>query len=557
MNKHVKFYMDLHKNNKIEVSRYVVLLFSYLEKNVLNRKDIYFDNKMHNDYITFAEKYYFGLEPFQKFLTAFVFLFHKEDDTPFYSSFFWFMGRGAGKNGLISTIANFMTSELHGIKGYNVPIVANSEDQAKTSFLEIFNVMKSKEHADSFKGLYNPKASEIVSLTGHGTIEYLTSNAKTKDSRRDGMIIYDEIHEYPDGTIVGVFTSGLGKVKNSREFFLSTDGYVRGGYLDSMKEKAIDILNGDVEDATMFPFMATLDSDEEVNNFDMWQKANPMYHEPMSGYAKEHKRKAIEQYHNLRYEGISEHINFMTKRMNRPAEDLTTSVASWDEILRTGFEKDKKTLRPIPDLKHKSCVGGLDYASIRDFASVGILFKTNDEYIWKSHTFVNANFLRKIELKAPIKEWEQMGHLTIVDEPVINIKHIVNWFIDMREIYGLTTIVADTFRLDLVKTALEAEGFEIKYVRTKGIEALLAPRVETIFAEHRIIFGDNPVMRWYTQNVKVITDAKGNRTYGKKDEVRRKTDGFQAFIHALYRDDLIEDEEDFDEVLDFLEEMVF
>src|SRR5699024_9859781 len=121
----------------------------------------------------------------------------------------------------------------------------------------------------------------------------------------------------------------------------------------------------------------------------------------------------------------------------------------------------------------------------------------------------------------------------------------------------INTIVADTFRLDLVKQALEAEGFEIMYVRTKGIEALLAPRVETIFAEKRVVYGDNPLMRWYNDNVTVITDKKGNRTYGKKDEVRRKTDGFQAFIHALYRDDLIEEEANVDDVLDFLDELVF
>lgn len=545
INKHVKYYMNQYKANEIKVSRYVVLLFSYLEKFVLNRNDIYFDNEMHDDYITFSEKYYFKLEPFQKFLTAFVFLFNKEDDTPVYSSFLWFIGRGGGKNGLISTIANFLTSELHGIEGYDIPIVANSEAQAKTSFDEIRNVMRSEKHASSFKGLYNPKASEIVSLTGHGKIEYMTSNAKTKDSRRDGAIVYDEIHEYLDGTIVGVFTSGLGKIKNSREFFLSTDGYVRAGYLDSVKEKAIDILNGNSPESTMFPFMATLDSDDEIEDFEMWQKANPMYHEPMSDYAKEHKRKAIEQYHNLKYEGMTERINFMTKRMNRPTEDLATSVASWDEILRTGFEQDGKTLRDIPDLTNKSCVGGLDFASIRDFAAVGLLFKINGEYIWKSHTFVNESFLRSIELKAPIREWEQKGLLTIVDEPVINIRHIVNWFVKMRETHGVNTIVADTFRLDLVKTALENEGFKLLYVRTNGIEALLAPRVETIFAENKVVFGDNPLMRWYTNNVKVITDAKGNRTYGKKEEVRRKTDGFQAFIHALYRDDLIDEEMDF------------
>src|SRR5699024_5965446 len=112
--------------------------------------------------------------------------------------------------------------------------------------------------------------------------------------------------------------------------------------------------------------------------------------------------------------------------------------------------------------------------------------------------------------------------------------HVVDWFVKMREHYGLTTIVADTFRLDLVKSALEAEGFDIMYVRTKGIESFLAPRIETIFAEKRVIFGDNPLQRWYTNNVTVTIDKKGNKTYGKKDEIRRKTDGFHAFMHAMY-----------------------
>lgn len=70
-----------------------------------------------------------------------------------------------------------------------------------------------------------------------------------------------------------------------------------------------------------------------------------------------------------------------------------------------------------------------------------------------------------MKLKVPIKEWEEQGLLTILDEPVINISHIVNWFVKMRELYGVNTIVADTFRLDLVKTALEAEGFTLLYIR--------------------------------------------------------------------------------------------
>lgn len=529
--------MDQYEKGKIKVSKYLVLLFSYLKNNVLNRDDIYFDEKEHENFIKFTEKNYFKLEPFQKFITAFVFLYYKKGGHPFFSEFFIYMARGGGKNGLISALAHYFISDLHGIRDYNISIVANSELQAKTSFEEIYNVIEHAGEKSPMQSQFHHKKAEIVSRTNGSKIQYHTSNAKTKDSFRDGCVIYDEVHEYADSSIVDVFGSGLGKVKNSREFYLTTDGFVRGGYLDEIKDRALNVLNGEAPDDHLFVFMATLDDEEEFDDETNWQKANPMFHEPMSGYAQELYRVVKKQYNRLGNSKPSARLRFMTKRMNYPGTDFETSVASWEEI--------EATSRDFIDLTNRSCVGGLDFASVRDFVAVGLLFKDGEDYIWKSHSFVNKNFLDRVELKAPIHDWEQQGLLTIVNEPVINIRHIVNWFVKMREMYGLTTIVADTFRLDLVKTALEAEGFEIMYVRTKGIEALLAPRVETIFAENRVVFGDNPLMRWYTWNVKVLTDAKGNRTYGKKDEVRRKTDGFQAFIHALYRDDLIDEEMDF------------
>lgn len=536
-NKHVEYYMNQYRSGQIKVSRYVVLLFTHLLEHVLNRDDIYFNNEQHESYIAFTEKHYYKLLPFQKFITAFVFLYHKSDDTPFYEQFFLYKSRGAGKNGLITSLAHFFISDLHGIDRYNVSIVANSEDQAKTSFTEMYDTIDGDGKGNVLQSLFYHTKSEIVSRTNRSTVKFHTSNAKTKDSLRDGCVIYDEVHEYGDSAIVDVFSSGLGKVRNSREFFITTDGFVRGGYLDDLKERAIRVLNGEAPDDPLFVFMATLDDEKEIDDPTMWQKANPMFHEPMSDYGKMLFKKVKSQYRALGNSKPSARIRFITKRMNLPATDLETSVATWEEIQATN--------RPLGDLAHRSCVGGLDFASVRDFVAVGLLFKVGDNYVWKSHSFVNQNFLDRVEMTAPIEDWEHEGLLTIVDEPVINVQHVVDWFVEMRETYGLTTIVADTFRLDLVKTALENEGFKIMYIRTRGIESLLAPRVETIFAEQRVIFGDNPLMRWYTNNVKVIIDTKGNRTYGKKDEVRRKTDGFQAFIHALYRDDLIDEDMDF------------
>ncbi|MBD7946327.1 hypothetical protein H9650_19685 [Psychrobacillus sp. Sa2BUA9] len=53
------------------------------------------------------------------------------------------IARGNGKNGLISGLADYFISPGHGIEGYNVDVVANSEDQAETSVKEVYN-MKEK-----------------------------------------------------------------------------------------------------------------------------------------------------------------------------------------------------------------------------------------------------------------------------------------------------------------------------------------------------------------------------------------------------------------------------
>ncbi|KSU88915.1 terminase [Priestia veravalensis] len=530
-NKYVDQYIQSYRDGKILLNQERIDLITYLEKYVLTRDDIYFDEEQIENYIKFSEKWYFKLDPWEKFIAPFIFLYFKEDDELFFEEFFITMGRGGGKNGFISTLAHYFISPLHGIKNYDVSVVANSEDQAEMSFKEVYNAI------DESSSLKKQFASTKLKITGNKTksvFRFRTSNAGTKDGGREGCVIYDEIHEMVDREIVDVFSGGLGKVRNPREFFIGTNGFVREGFYDKLMLRCKDVLSGaDLEDR-IFPFICKLDDKEEVNSEDMWEKANPAFEKPLTSRAKRLMNKVRKQFRNK-----DGRVAFMTKRMNFPEKDLTKSVASWEEILATN--------RPFPDLSHRTCVGGLDFASIKDFAAVGLLFKFGEDYIWKTHSFVRKGFLDTVSLKVPITEWEADGLLTIVDEPVIDIQHIVNWFVEMRERYGVTTIVADTFRLDLVKSALEAEGFHLLYIRNpKAIHSLLAPRVETLFAKRQLIFGDNPLMRWYTNNVYVHIKKDGNKEYLKKDEFKRKTDGFQAFIHALWQaDNIIVDEADF------------
>lgn len=566
--KYVDEFIRLWRDGEIILNKDRILLIEWLERDILTRDDIYFDDKHIENFITFTEKYYFPLQPFQKFLACFVFLYYNDGSLVF-DEHFYYMARGAGKNGFLSALGNYFISELHGIDFYNVSIVANSEKQAKTSFNEIYNTIDTndtlKEHFDHKKALIEGKTTKSV-------LQYHTSNASTKDGLRDGCVIFDEVHQYEDSSIVDVFTSGLGKVKHPRIFYVSTDGYVRDGYIDKLKERARNILKGnvDVKEDGLFPWMCSLDDEQEMHNPKMWQKANPMFHEPMGGYANNLFRTVRKQYQKLENDpsGFEE---FVTKRMNYPKVDLEKSVTSWEKIEATNQPYN------LQDLKRYECLGVFDYASVRDFVAMGLFFMKKDKYYMPrelTHSYVckpfadkhyayskpksEGNNKKERRKFAPIREWEEEGLLSVINRETMDPYMVVNWFVQKRnEGWRIKKIIGDNYRMELLRPLFEAEGFEVEAIRNPdAASGLLAPKIEVAFEDEKVIFGDNPLMRWYTNNVYVKILPNGNKVYRKKEEVKRKTDGFMAFVYGMWGSrDL--DDENVDDVLDFLDALEF
>ncbi|AYW50801.1 terminase large subunit [Tetragenococcus halophilus] len=553
-NKYVEEYRQLYKDDKIKLNKERMQLFDWLDKNILNDDDLYFDEEKIENFIRFCEKWYFPLEPFQKFIIAFIFLYHRETQLRVFKEFFLTMGRGAGKNGLISALSHFFISPLYDVENYDISIIANSEQQAMRSFDDVYNTID-KHQLD--KQFVNGRA-QIRGKNNHSILRAMTSNANTKDGGREGAVIFDEIHEFANQKTVGVLMSGLGKVPDSRVIYIGTNGYVRGGFFDSLMDRAHMTLNGEFDDTTFFPFICKLDDKDEVKDSDMWEKANPMLSKPRGKYAAGLFEEIESDYKRLTFDE-SAREEFMTKRMNFPEKSLAHSIATIEEL--------KATKQKVPDLEHSSCIAGLDYATLRDFAAVGLLFRNGDEYIWKGHSFVRKDFVDRVyaysekgahekQRFAPIKKWEDEGWLTVIDEPSMSPYHIIQWLDSMREHYDIQKVIADNYRMDLIRPILEEYGFEYEILRNpRSLHGLLAPRITDAFANHRINFGDNDMMRWYTNNV-VVQHKNGNVVYDKEENVRRKTDGFHAFLHAMYRADEIE-EVNVDSFLDMIDNIDF
>ena len=146
--KYVSDYINSYHAQKVKLNKERIELVEYIAREIeprLERKEIHFDESQINKCIRYIETFYFKLEDFQKFIISFIFLFWSDGNDIVFEQFLIMMGRGGGKNGLISGVTNYLQTPMHGIPKYHISLVANSEDQAKMSFEEIYDTIEMNE----------------------------------------------------------------------------------------------------------------------------------------------------------------------------------------------------------------------------------------------------------------------------------------------------------------------------------------------------------------------------------------------------------------------------
>jgi phage terminase large subunit-like protein len=182
-----------------------------------------------------------------------------------------------------------------------------------------------------------------------------------------------------------------------------------------------------------------------------------------------------------------------------------------------------------------------------DFLAAGLLFKYKENYCFITHSWVCKASLDLPRIQAPLDEWAEKGLLTFMDGPEISPSVPAEWLAKMGQKYQITSLGLDNFRYTLLIKALKEVGFDCDKGGTNNIrlmkrvtEMRYVPVVTSAFNNHHVIWGDNPLMNWYTNNTCIITEGD-NQYYGKKEEKSRKTDGFKAFEIAVCASDDLRD----------------
>ena len=216
-------------------------LIEQVEK-IFSEEDIYVDEEQLEKYMAFQKYFPYKLLPWEKFVFTLIMCTYNKDGELRFPYLFLNVGRGAGKNGLLSFIIFCLLTPVHGVREYDIYIYAMSEDQAKTSFLDIYNILEDNKKTMS-KFFYWTKEI-ITNLATRSSLYYCTSSAKTKDGQRPGCVSFDEYHAFESMKTVNVAETGLGKKKHSRKIIVTTNGLVRGGPFDNKLEEGKNVLDG-------------------------------------------------------------------------------------------------------------------------------------------------------------------------------------------------------------------------------------------------------------------------------------------------------------------------
>ena len=526
-------WMDIVENDRYKCCQEQHLLVEHIKK-CFAEENIYIDTDQLSNYMKICRTYIpFDLFPWQKFvITLHDCTYWKETGQPRWPDLFCMLGRGAGKDGTIAVESMCLTSPYHGIREYDVDICANNEEQAIRPVQDLTGFYEHPAVYKKIKKFYHWTKEKIISVKTRSVIKGRTNSPKGKDGLRSGIVIFNEIHQYPNYDNINVFTTGLGKKKHPRRSYYTTNGDVREGPLDDLLSDGEDVLRSGEDDNGTLYFICKLDDKKEVDDEDNWTKANPSL-----PYLPDLLLEIRKEYKEWK-KNPGRLPAFMSKRMNLPETKKDTAVVDWEYV--------KATNKEIPDLKGQTCIVGIDYASTSDWVGVDFHFKQGDQRYDINHAWICSASKDLHRIKAPWQEWVRRGLIDYVDDVEIHPSVIAAYVEEQARYYNIQMVCIDRYRYTLLSDALDKVGFSVNrknlYLVKQTDILSITPVINHCFVEGYFNWGDNPVLRWAVGNTKLVPygkakgDDKGSFVYAKIESKSRKTDPFMALVAAMVKE---------------------
>ena len=332
---------------------------------------------------------------------------------------------------------------------------------------------------------------------------------------------------------IGALEQGAAKEQGSAEnndyliVAISSEGTVRNGCGDTIKMELMDILKGDYINYHTSIWWYKLDDLEEINDPNMWRKANPNIGKTVTY---ETYQLEVERAENA----PASRNDILAKRFGIPMEGYTYFF-TYEETL----PQDRKR-----DYWGMPCALGADLSQGDDFCAFTFVFPLrNGRFGIKTRNYISSKTLMKLPLamREKYNEFMNEGSLIVLEGTVLDMMqvyedlddHIIAMEYDVR-CFGYDPYNAKEF-VDRWVTENGPFGVE-KVIQGARTESVPLGELKKLSEERMLLF-DEALMTYSMGNCIALEDTNGNRKLFKKrydqkiDAVAAMMDAYIAWKH--------------------------
>ena len=320
--------------------------------------------------------------------------------------------------------------------------------------------------------------------------------------------------------VVGAIEQGASKVDDYLIIATSSEGTVRNGPGDEIKMELMKILKGDYVNPHVSIWWYRLDDIKEVNDPEMWLKANPNLGKTVTY---ETYQLDVERAENA----PAARNDILAKRFGIPMEGFTYFF-TYEETL----PHKRQTFWQLP------CAMGADLSQGDDFCAFTFLFPlSRDEFGVKTRCYISSLTLMKLPgaMRRKYDEFVEEGSLIVLEGTILDMDVVyddLDDFIENSE-YDVRCFGYDPYNAKAFVERWTRENGEFgveKVIQGSKTESVPLGELKTL-AEERLLLFDEALMQFCMGNCITMEDTNGNRKLLKK-RYDQKIDSVAAMLDA-------------------------
>lgn len=542
----LKEYGEAVLAGKITACDKVKRICEILLEEMTSPQEYHFDEelaKRHTDFIELFCKQPSGnlgqplkLELFQKARLEAVFGFVDDNDLRRFNECLIIEGRKNGKTTECAAVEiDMLLNDRAGSDREGAPQVYNIAtmlDQAKLGFNAAHKMV---QQSPLLRKHIRKRTADLYFKGNYGYIKALASNSNSLDGLDVHCGIIDELSAIKNRDIYDLIKQAMGARRQPLLFCITTNGFVRGGIFDAQYDYARGVLEGQIKNPRFLPWIYELDELTEWDKPDMWIKANPGLGTIKSeAYLAEMVQKAKDD------------PSFKPTVLVKDFNLKQTAESAW---LRYEDLNNEETLKEaLGSYAFDYCIGGFDAADTLDLnAAVALFARPNDENLYAKAMFwipqavidaQNAKGDRRERDAVPYSLWIEQGWMRTCPGNKCDKRIFLEWFRELREVEDIYTLFIgyDPWHIsdDLLRDFKAEFGADSMIPVRQGVLTLSEPMksLTADFKGHRVIYDNNPVLKWCLINTEVKADVNGNIQPAKGLNPNKRIDGTAALLDA-------------------------